>query len=108
MCSQALWSLWLGNYNNWTSHCGPQEDSYTLRVAASYCYSRQVARYEQRIGGRGQVAGNYTACKQRGSTGKQRKAGTSRLTGNHTFWVMSILEADKERWGKAGISCIHM
>ena len=50
------------------------------------CYNRQVARYQQRKGGKGQVAGNCTSCKQRGSMGKQRKAGTPRLTGNHTFW----------------------
>ena len=38
--------------------------------------------------------------------GRQRKAGTP--TGNHTFWVISVLKAGKERWGKAGISCIQM
>ena len=60
-------------------------------------YSRQVARYEQRNGGRGQVAGNHAPCKQWGSIGRQRKAGTSRLTGNHTFQVISVRVADKER-----------
>ena len=34
------------------------------------------------------VAGNHASCKQWGSMGRQRKAGSSRLTGNHTFWVM--------------------
>ena len=40
-------------------------------------------------------------CKQQEDLGKQRKAGTPRLTGNHTFWVIRFPEADKERWGKA-------
>ena len=40
-------------------------------------------------------------CKQQEDLGKQRKAGTSRLTGNHTFWVIRFSEAHKERWGKA-------
>ena len=38
---------------------------------------------------------------QPGSMGRQGKAGTSRLTGNHTFWVIIFLEAEKkgeERW----------
>lgn len=38
--------------------------------------------------------------------GRQRKAGTS--TGNHTFWVISVLEAKKDRRGKVGISSIWM
>ena len=42
--------------------------------------------------------------KKQGSVGRQRKAGTFRLTGNHTFWVIRTQAADKERWGKAGIS----
>ena len=69
-----------------------------------YCYNRQVARYEQRNAGRGQVAGNHASCKQRGSMGRQRKAGTSRLTGDHTFSVISVLEAHKERWIK--VECL--
>ena len=46
-------------------------------------------------GGRGQVAGKHASCKQRGSMGRQRKVGTSRLTGNHTFWGRSVLEVDR-------------
>ena len=29
--------------------------------------------------------------------GRQRKVGTFRLTGNHTFWVLRVPVADKER-----------
>ena len=38
---------------------------------------------------------------QSGSMDRQGKAGTSRLTGNHTFWMIIFLEAEKkgeERW----------
>lgn len=66
---------------------------------SSHCVtSRQIARYEQRKGGRGQVAGNHAPCKQQGSMGRQSKAGISRSTGNHTPGVISVLEADKEMW----------
>ena len=34
-------------------------------------------------------------CKQQEDLGKQRKAGTSRLTGNHTFWMIKFPEAKK-------------
>ena len=34
------------------------------------CYSRQIAQYEQRNGGRGQVAGNHASCKQWRSSGR--------------------------------------
>ena len=59
--------------------------------------------YECRNRGRGQVAGNHTSCKQWGLWADKGKR-TSKLTRNYTFWVLSALEADKERWGKAGIS----
>ena len=32
------------------------------------------------------MAGNHASCKHQESLGRQREAGTSRLTGNHTFW----------------------
>ena len=35
--------------------------------------------------GQGQGAGNYASCKHQGSISRQRKVGTSRLTGNHPF-----------------------
>ena len=72
------------------------------------CCSRQVARYERRKGGRGQVAGNHASCKQRGSLGRQRKAGTSRLTGNHTFWGDQCPGSRQRNGGKAGISRVQM
>ena len=90
----------------WSSHQGPQEDNYGLIVAASYCYNRQVTRDEKRNGRKDQVAGNHTSCKKQGSIGRQTKAETSRLTGNHTFWVISVQVADKEKWGKVRLSCI--
>ena len=80
--------------------CMERESKYRQRASSSKlneCYSRQVAKYEQRNGGRGQVAGNHASCKQRGFMGRQRKSGTGRLKGNHTFWAISVLEADKER-----------
>ena len=74
-----------------------------------YCSSRQIAMHVQRKGGGiGQVVGNHTSCKQWGSMGRQRKVGTSRLTENHTFWVIRVLEADKKRWEKAQISSVSM
>ena len=89
----------------WSSHQEPQEDNYGLIVAASYCYNRQVTRDEKRIGRKDQVAGNHTSCKQLGSMGRQRKARTSRLTGNHILWEISVLGIDKEMQRKVGISC---
>lgn len=68
---------------------------------------RQIARYEQRKRGTGHMAVNYTY-KQRGSMGKQRKAGTSNLTGYHIFWVINVLEAGKEGWKMARVSCVQM
>ena len=56
-------------------------------------YSRQVARYKQRNGGRGQVAGNHVSCKPQGSIERQRKAGTFRMTGN---WMIRVPVADKK------------
>ena len=62
------------------------------------CIGRQIPYHsatweasgnEQRHGNRVQVTGNHTSSKQRGSTGRQRNAETSRLTDN-------FLEADKE------------
>ena len=38
-----------------------------------YGYSRQVARYEQRKAGKGQVARNHTSCKYWGSMGKEKQ-----------------------------------
>ena len=35
------------------------------------------------------MAGNYVSCKQRGSIDRRKKAGTFRLTGNHTFGVIT-------------------
>ena len=32
------------------------------------------------------MAGNHASYKQQVSMGRQRRAGTSRLTGNHIFW----------------------
>ena len=51
--------------------------------------------YEQRKGARDPLAGNHI---------DTEKTGTSRLTGNHRFGVINVLEANKERWGKVGIS----
>ena len=55
-----------------------------------------TARYEQRKVG----MGNHAACKQQGSLSRQRKSGTLRQTGNHTFWKISVLETDKRKVGK--------
>ena len=41
------------------------------------------------------MARNHTACTQQGSTGRQRKAGTFRLTANHIFWVIRVQAAKK-------------
>ena len=46
---------------------------------------RQLDMSKERRG-TGQMAGNHISSEHRGSLGKQRKAGTSRLTGNHIFW----------------------
>lgn len=70
--------------------------------------SRQVYRQEQRKRGRGQVTGDHTSWKQLGATGRQKRVGTSGLTRNHTFWVISVLETGKESWRKTEISYIQM
>ena len=49
-----------------------------------------VVRYGEKNGGRGQVSGNYTSCKKLGPIGRQRKAGTSTLTGNHILGVIRV------------------
>ena len=88
--------------------CMERESKYRQRASSSKlneCYSRQVAKYEQRNGGRGQVAGNRASCKPQGSTDRQRKAGTFRMTGN---WMIRVPVVDKKRWGKAGISWVQM
>ena len=38
----------------------------------------------------------------------RRRAIISRQIGNHTFWVVSVLEVDKGKWGNVGIYCVHM
>ena len=38
---------------------------------------------------------------------EQTKEGISRLTGNHTAGVISVPEANKEGWGKEGISGVQ-
>ena len=49
-------------------------ENYCLPVTGSYvCYSKQVARCEQRTGGRGQVARTHASCKQQGCQGRQEK-----------------------------------
>lgn len=48
------------------------------------------------MGPQGRVAENHASCKQWGSMGEQRKAGTFRMTGNHKIWVISALEAKKD------------
>ena len=54
---------------------------------------------------RAKGAGNRKSCiLQAAGVRRQRKAGTSRVMGNNTFWVMNVLEAHKERLGKVGIS----
>ena len=65
------------------------------------CATWEASRNEQRNRNRVQVGGNHTSSKQQGSMGRQRNAESSRLTEN-------FLEADIERWGKAGISCTAM
>lgn len=42
------------------------------------------------------MAGNQALGKEQRSVGRQRKTGTSRLTGNCTFSVVSVLKADRE------------
>ena len=68
----------------------------------------QVSRREQRNRGRGQVTGDHTSWKQLGARGRQRRVGTSGLTWNHAFWVISVLETGKESWRKTEISYILM
>ena len=46
--------------------------------------------------GRGHVAGNHTSCTQGSSMGRGIEVGTSRLTGNHIFWAIRVLKADRE------------
>ena len=43
-----------------------------------------------------------------GSMGGQRKARTSRLIGNHSFWGDKYPGVDKERWKRAGIASVRM
>ena len=78
-----------------------RKSKYRQHVSSSKlneCYSRQVARYEQRNGGRGQVAGNQASCKPQGSIDRQRKAGTFRMTGN---WMIRVpVEAKKVGKGR--------
>ena len=40
--------------------------------------------------------------------GGQKKAGDSGLIGNHTAWIRSVWVVDKERCGKAGVSCLQL
>ena len=49
------------------------------------CYSRWIARYEQRKGGMGPDSRKPHIMQAVGSVGKQRKVGISTLKGNHTF-----------------------
>ena len=35
------------------------------------------------------------------SRNRQRRIGTFRLTGNHTFWVIRVLKVDQERFKKS-------
>ena len=49
------------------------------------------------------MAGNHASCKQQRSISGQRKAETFRLI-NHTFSVIRVPVAGKERWGEARIS----
>ena len=57
---------------------------YIVYSTASYCYSRQVARYEQRngAGARWQEITYLVNSRVHGQT---QETGTTRLTGNHTF-----------------------
>ena len=55
-------------------------------VFFSSCYSKQIARYEQRKGSMGPYGRKPHIMQTAGFMGRQRKAGTSRLSGNHTFW----------------------
>lgn len=48
----------------------------------------------------GQMAGKHASYKQQVSMGRQRKAGTSRLTGNQCFWGMSVLGGGQRKVGK--------
>ena len=48
--------------------------SWPSSGGSSQCYSRQVARYEQRKAGTGQVAGNHASCKQWGVHGRTQKS----------------------------------
>lgn len=54
------------------------------------------------------MTGDHTSWKQLGATGRQRRVGTSGLTRNHAFWVISVLETGKESWRNTEISYIQM
>ena len=59
-----------------------------------------VVRYGEKNGGRGQVSGNYTSCKQLGPIGRQRKAGNDSKLDDKGL-------SSKEMWGKVGVSQVQ-
>ena len=61
---------------------------------------QQITRYEQSRG-----CASVKWQEQRGSSSRQRKAGTSRLIEN---WVCWVLEVDKERWETVRFSSIYL
>ena len=69
------------------------------------CYTRQVATYEKRKGtwARWQETTHLVNSAGPWTT---KKAGTSRLTGKHTFWGGKCPEGRQNKWEKARISSL--
>lgn len=59
-------------------------------------------------GAQSQVAGNQAPCKQWESMGRRRKAGTSRLTGNHIFWGNKCSGGRQGKVGKVNLQPRNM
>ncbi|KAB1275680.1 hypothetical protein Cadr_000010630 [Camelus dromedarius] len=66
--------------------------------------SASVTIREQGKGNARQVAGNHSYCEQRGSLGRQRKAGTSGLLRGHAFWADKWSEGQQRKVEEAAIT----
>lgn len=95
--SSSLASVWKPRVRSLRAPAPKRPRPKGAPLAAPAGKQRDVSRER----GWGQMAGNHTSCKQQGSVGRHRKAGTSGCTENLHFGVTSVLEA--KEGGKTGI-----
>lgn len=82
---------------------------YVLRncIDISVFYSRQIVRHERRSGGIGPDGRKPHVVQTAETMGRQRKAGTSRLTGSHTFGGNKCPGGRQRKVGK-GVNLQHL